>query len=71
MSRHLIDLLDDLKNRVARMSALVQHIVEQAIDAVLDADAELARTTIASASAPPSTVSVPAPPTRASGPPSP
>ncbi len=48
MSRHLIDLLDDLKTRVARMSALVQHIVEQAVDAVLDADAELARRTIAS-----------------------
>ena len=48
MSRHLIDLLDDLKTRVARMSALVQHIVEQAVDAVLDADAELARKTIAS-----------------------
>jgi phosphate transport system protein len=48
MSRHLIDLLDELKTRVARMSALVQHIVEQAVDAVLDADAELARRTIAS-----------------------
>jgi phosphate transport system protein len=48
MSRHLIDLLDDLKTRVARMSALVQHIVEQSIQAVLDADEELARRTIAS-----------------------
>ena len=46
MSRHLIDLLEDLKTRVARMSALVQQIVERAIDAVLDADAELARRTI-------------------------
>ena len=46
MSRHLIDLLDDLKTRVARMSALVQQIVERAIDAVLDADADLARRTI-------------------------
>jgi phosphate transport system protein len=48
MSRHLIDLLDELKTRVARMSSLVQHIVEQSIQAVLDADAELARRAIAS-----------------------
>src|SRR3954471_14921840 len=48
MSRHLADLLDDLKTRVARMSALVQQIVEQAIEAVLDADSELARKTIES-----------------------
>ena len=46
MSRHLADLLDDLKTRVARMSALVLQIVEQAIEAVLDADPELARKTI-------------------------
>ena len=46
MSRHLTDLLDDLKTRVARMSALVLQIVEQAIEAVLDADPELARKTI-------------------------
>src|SRR5215218_2297536 len=48
MSRHLADLLDDLKTRVARMSALVQQIVEQAIESVLDADPELARKTIES-----------------------
>ena len=48
MSRHLHDLLDDLKTRVARMSALVQHIVEQAIESVLAADAELARKTVES-----------------------
>ena len=48
MSRHLHDLLDDLKMRVARMSALVQHIVEQAIESVLAADAELARKTVES-----------------------
>jgi phosphate transport system protein len=41
-----MDLLDDLKTRVARMSALVQQIVERAIDAVLDTDADLARRTI-------------------------
>src|SRR6187200_264961 len=46
MSRHLTDLLDDLKTRVARMSALVLQIVEQAIESVLDADPELARKTI-------------------------
>jgi phosphate transport system protein len=46
MSRHLADLLDDLKTRVARMSALVLQIVEQAIESVLDADPELARKTI-------------------------
>ena len=46
MSRQLIDLLDDLKTRVARMSALVQQIVERAVDAVLKADADLARRTI-------------------------
>jgi len=46
MSRHLIDLLEDLKTRVARMSALVQQIVERAIDAVLESDRELARRTI-------------------------
>jgi phosphate transport system protein len=46
MSRHLIDLLEDLKTRVARMSALVQQIVERAIDALLESDPELARRTI-------------------------
>jgi phosphate transport system protein len=46
MSRHLIDLLDDLKARVARMSAMVQQLVEQSVDAVLKVDVELARRTI-------------------------
>lgn len=46
MSRHLIDLLDDLKARVARMSAMVQQIVEQAVDSVLNVDVALARRTI-------------------------
>src|SRR5688572_27733023 len=46
MSQHLIDLLDELRTRVARMSGLVQQIVERAVDAVLDADADLARRTI-------------------------
>ena len=46
MSRHMIDLLDDLKARVARMSAMVQQIVEQAVEAVFTADARLAQKTI-------------------------
>ena len=43
MSRHLIDLLDDLKGRLSRMGAMVQQLVEQAVQAVLDADPALAR----------------------------
>jgi len=46
MSRHLIDLLDDLKTRVARMSAMVQQVVDLAVDAVLKADARLAQRVI-------------------------
>ena len=46
MSRHLSDLLDDLKERVARMGAMVQQVVEQAVESVLTADARLAQRTI-------------------------
>ena len=46
MSRHLSELLDDLKDRVARMGAMVQQVVEQAVEAVLSADAKLAQRTI-------------------------
>jgi phosphate transport system protein len=46
MSRHLHELLDDLKGRVARMGAMVQQVVEQAVEAVLTADARLAQRTI-------------------------
>src|SRR5215212_2545726 len=46
MSRHLSELLDDLKERVARMGAMVQQVVEQAVEAVLTADARLAQRTI-------------------------
>jgi phosphate transport system protein len=46
MSRHLSELLDDLKGRVARMGAMVQQVVEQSVEAVLSADARLAQRTI-------------------------
>ena len=46
MSRHLRDLLEDLKDRLARMSAMVQQVVDQAVEAVLSADAALARRVI-------------------------
>src|SRR5688572_669205 len=46
MSRHLQDLLDELKARVARMGAMVQQVVEQAVEAVFKADAKLAQRTI-------------------------
>jgi phosphate transport system protein len=46
MSRHLQDLLDELKARVARMGAMVQQVVEQAVEAVFTADARLAQRTI-------------------------
>jgi phosphate transport system protein len=48
MSRHLSELLDDLKDRVARMSALVQQIVEQAVEAVYTVDPKLAQQVVAS-----------------------
>jgi len=34
MSHHFIDLLEDLKNRLARMTAMVQQSVEQSVEAV-------------------------------------
>ena len=46
MSRHLSELLDDLKGRIARMGAMVQQVVEQAVDAVLAADPRLAQRAI-------------------------
>jgi phosphate transport system protein len=46
MSRHLDDLLEDLKGRIARMSAMVQQVVDQAVEAVLGADAKLAQRVI-------------------------
>jgi phosphate transport system protein len=38
MSHHFVDLLEELKTRLARMSALVQGTVEQAVDAVFTMD---------------------------------
>ena len=46
MSRHLQDLLDELKGRVARMGAMAQQAVEQAVEAVLSNDHRLAQQTI-------------------------
>jgi phosphate transport system protein len=46
MSRHLRDLLEDLKGRVARMAAMAQQSVDQSVDAVLGADARLAQRAI-------------------------
>jgi phosphate transport system protein len=46
MSHHFIDQLEDLKSRLARMTALVQQAVEQAVEAVFDCDAELAQQVI-------------------------
>jgi phosphate transport system protein len=48
MSRHLSELLDDLKGRVARMSAMVQQLVEQAVEAVYTVDPKLAQLAILS-----------------------
>jgi phosphate transport system protein len=47
MSRHLSELLDELKGRVARMSAMVQSQVEQAVEAVYKADPKLAQQAVA------------------------
>jgi phosphate transport system protein len=47
MSHHLSDLLDGLREQVARMSTLVLQVVEQACDAVFNADGKLAQETIA------------------------
>ena len=46
MSHHLADLLESLRTQVARMTALVLQAVEQSCEAVFNADAKLAQTTI-------------------------
>jgi len=46
MSRHLQDLLEDLRARIARMSAMTQQVVDLAVDAVLGADPVLAQRVI-------------------------
>ena len=46
MSHHFVDLLEELKSRLARMTALVQQIVDQSIEAMLSADSSLAQTAI-------------------------
>jgi len=46
MSHHLNDLLEELREQVARMSTLVLQAVEQACEAVFNADAKLAQETI-------------------------
>ena len=38
MPRHFIDVLDELRGRVGRMTALVQQSVELAIEALFSAD---------------------------------
>ena len=43
MSRHLQDLVADLKARLARMSATVQQIVEQSVESVFTANPRLAQ----------------------------
>lgn len=46
MSHHFIDLLEDLKARLARMTAMVQQAVEQAVEAVFTLDPELTQQVI-------------------------
>jgi phosphate transport system protein len=46
MAAHFNDLLDGLKTRVARMSGLVQQIVEQTVESLIEVDDELARQVI-------------------------
>lgn len=46
MPHHFRDLLDELKGRLARMGAVVQQQVEQAVDSVRSVDARLARQVI-------------------------
>jgi phosphate transport system protein len=43
MAHHFIDRLDDLKDRIARLTALVQQAAELAVEAVLTANAMLAK----------------------------
>lgn len=46
MSHHFVDLLEQLREKVSRMTALVQQEVEQAVEAVVRADINLARSVI-------------------------
>lgn len=46
MSHHFIDLLEDLKVRLARMSAMVQQTVENAVESIRTLDTSLAQTVI-------------------------
>ena len=43
MAHHFIDLLDALRGRVARMTALVQDIVEKSVESVIHLDVKLAQ----------------------------
>lgn len=47
MPHHFIDRLEELKARIARMTALVQQSAEQAVQSVLTADAGLAQQVLA------------------------
>jgi phosphate transport system protein len=48
MAHHFADMLDSLRDRIARMTALVQDIVKQSVDSVVHLDTELAAATIES-----------------------
>src|SRR3974377_640560 len=41
MSHHFIDVLEELKGRLARMTAMVQQSVELAVEAVFNLDSQL------------------------------
>ncbi|HEY0007516.1 MAG TPA: phosphate signaling complex protein PhoU [Tepidisphaeraceae bacterium] len=46
MSQHFVDLLESLRGRVARMTALVQDIVEKSVESCINLDPDVARETI-------------------------
>jgi phosphate transport system protein len=46
MAQRFLELLEDLKSRLARMAAMVQLAVEQSVEAVLTLDPKLARSVI-------------------------
>ncbi len=46
MSHHFIDLLDDLRGQLAKMTSLVQTALEQAVDALMDGDPKLAQAVV-------------------------
>ena len=48
MSRHFQDLVSDLRSRLARMTASIQSLVEEAVESVFQADAKLAEEAIRS-----------------------